>query len=134
MEIGALIQLIAQSGGLLGLAIFSIWMLNKTHTQRAEELKQAVEDERARTAATSERERTDRAELIAVVNRNTDAWIGQTKSELATAEVMDRLCQTVDGNRQMIQDIRMIMAEHPCTAPAISAEAKKARESKRSAL
>jgi len=122
MEIGALIQLVAQSGGLLGLAIFSIFMLNKAHVQRAEELKAAVTEERSRTTNLLERDRIDRAELIAVLNRNTEAWIQQTKSEAATAEVMARLCLTVDINRGMIQDIRTIMAERPCTAPAIAAE------------
>ncbi len=128
MEVGALIQLITQSGGLLGLAIFSIFMLNKAHVQRAEELKAAVTEERSRTINLLERDRIDRSELISALNRNTEAWITQTQSANAVAKTMSQLCEQVDSSQGMIQDIRMLLAERPCTAPAIAAELRKERD------
>jgi hypothetical protein len=128
MPVGELIQLIAQSGGLLGLAVFSIWMLNKAHVQRAEELKAAIEQERARTSSLLEHDRVDRAELISALNRNTEAWITQIKASDAVTQTMTKLCTQVDGNRSMITDMRTLLAERPCTAPAIAAELRKERD------
>lgn len=59
-----IINLIAQHGGTLGLAIFAIWMLNRVWDLRLDEVKQHAEDIR-----------TMNCEMRLVIERNTEAWI-----------------------------------------------------------
>jgi len=65
------LNLIAQTGGTLGLAVFAIWMLNRVWELRLEE---------AKRNATTERE--GREQLQATLQRNT--------------EVMAHLCEVVE--------------------------------------
>jgi uncharacterized membrane protein len=71
MGIAELIPLIAQTGGLLGLAIFAIFMLNKVWCERLEEAKKNA-------AEIAEQRR----ELLDALHRNT--------------EVMTRLCERLE--------------------------------------
>jgi len=122
MGLEAIIKLVAETGGTLGLAVFSIWMLNRAHVQRALELKAALELERERSARALERERADQAELVSALNRNTEAWITQTKSMVTVAEAMATLSASQTTTRDHIQDIRMLLAERPCIAPGLADE------------
>jgi len=68
MGVENVIGLVAQHGGLLGLALFAIWMLNKVWEARVEEAK-----------ANAEEKAVQRQELLEVVKANT--------------AVMTRLCE-----------------------------------------
>ena len=71
MQVGEMIALIAQSGGLLGLSIFAIWMLNKGWEAR-------LAEEKRHSAVESQ----TRQQMQDALNRNT--------------EVMTRLCERLD--------------------------------------
>ena len=67
MEVG-IIDIIVQQGGLFGLAVFALWMLNRTYQDRLK-----VEDRHAQ-----EIEEMRRATMEAL-NRNTEAMIRLTE-------------------------------------------------------
>jgi len=57
-------QVIAQHGGTLGLAIFAIWMLNRTWELRVEEVQRYAE-----------RLEQMNCEMRNVIERNTETWM-----------------------------------------------------------
>lgn len=59
-----IIELIASAGGTLGLAVFAIWMLNKTWELRIEEVKRYADSLRDMNCQMRE-----------VIERNTEAWM-----------------------------------------------------------
>ena len=78
MGIGEMIGLIAQHGGLLGLALFAIWMLNKVWESRLSEAKANAEDKAIQ-----------RQELLDVVKANTAA--------------MTRLCERIGDDGETVE-------------------------------
>jgi hypothetical protein len=58
------IDLVAQHGGTLGLAIFAIWMLNRTWELRLEEVQRYAADLQDMNC-----------EMRQVIERNTEAWM-----------------------------------------------------------
>jgi hypothetical protein len=59
-----IIEVIGSTGGTLGLAIFSIWMLNKVWELRLEEVKRYADELKQMNC-----------EMKEAINRNTEAWV-----------------------------------------------------------
>lgn len=59
-----IVALIANTGGTLGLAIFAIWMLQRTY-----------KDSEAKWNEEREKWKEERRELLGVIERNTRAWV-----------------------------------------------------------
>jgi hypothetical protein len=66
-----IVTLIANTGGTLGLAVFAIWMLQRTHKEHEAKW----QEEKARL-------KEERREALAVIERNTTAWV-EASNQLA---------------------------------------------------
>ena len=95
MEIN-IIEVLAQHGGTLALALFAIWMLERNHRQRVGELE-----------AERQRESEEREQLLDVVKRNTEAW------SMAT-ETMSAMTDAVCENQRDLGRMRVLLARKPC--------------------
>jgi len=95
-----IIELIANIGGTLGLAIFAIWRLDQAHKARIEELKE------------------EREQLRNSLDRNTQAWQKATETMSSIATGVAVLVSSIDYNRKELSDIRVLLARRPCVADA----------------
>lgn len=91
-----LVELIANVGGTLGLAIFVIVVLQRTWKDRAEEER-----------AARERDREDRQRLLQVVERNTESWSAATQTMAAIADCASQ-------NTDDLRSLRVLLARRPC--------------------
>lgn len=95
-----IVELIANVGGTLGLALFVIVVLQRTWKERA------TEEDAAR-----ERDREDRARLLAALERNTEAWSAATQTMAVIADCAAR-------NTNDLHALRLLLARRPCVGTA----------------
>lgn len=96
-----LVELIANVGGTLGLALFVIVVLQRTWKERA-----------AEEAAARERDREDRQRLEGIVERNTAAWT-------ASAQTMGVIADCAARNTQDLHQLRLLLSRRPCVGTGV---------------
>jgi hypothetical protein len=70
-----IVTLIANTGGTLGLAIFAIWMLQRTYKDAEARREEEKEREKAEQAEARAKWQEERRELLGIIERNTCAWV-----------------------------------------------------------
>ena len=93
-------SLIANVGAPLGLALFAIWILERSHKEqlkREGELRQRLED---------------------ALERNTEAWVAATTAMVTIGDGMRSLVTACAVNSQELGRLRVLLARRPCVAEA----------------
>ncbi len=96
-----LIKLIADVGGSLGLALFAIWISERTYRDYRERVEQ------------------DRAELLAAMERNTAAWAAVTEKLAELGKVIEGGTEMAGENARTLARLTAIMARRPCIATGV---------------
>jgi len=107
--VSELISLIADVGGSLGLALFAIWMLQRSYREQ------------------SEASETERTRLVNALDRNTEAWEKATEMMVQISTGMAIIADAANANRRDLTDIRVLLAKRPCINSYSQSETKRSR-------
>lgn len=101
-----------EKGGTVAVAVFAIWVL-------AREFKRQLQERDDRLAQEREDHGEERATLVAVINRNTEAWIKTTNTMSSVAAGIAVLTECVSQERDDLSRIRVLLARRPCIGDSI---------------
>ena len=103
---------IIKESATVALAVFAIWVLSQEYKDR-------LANEKAKLEAEREDHKEERAQLLAVIDRNTEGWHEASQAVAEAAKGMAALAQAQETTRQDISDIRVLLAQRPCVADGV---------------
>jgi hypothetical protein len=103
-----LLEIIAQAGGTLGLAVLALVMLRRSYEQ-------LVQAERAGR----ERLQGDNERMAAVIDRNTASWVDAARALVEISGGLAAMAESLNASRENLADIRVIMARRPMSSEAV---------------
>lgn len=110
---------VIEKSATVALAVFAIWMLNREYKDRLRDEQARLEAEKeARQQERGER-KEERAQLLAVIDRNTQAWQQATQSMAEVGSGMAMLVGAIETSRQDVNEIRVLLAQRPCVANGV---------------
>ena len=120
---------VIDAGAPVALAVFAIYVLQREFKRQLQERDERLERERKvhegrlateqlQRRAEHENYHEERQELVAVIERNTEAWRETTSTLGQIAAGMTILCASMEESRRDVGTIRTLLARRPCIADA----------------